>query len=408
MSYLISLILLLLPTYLIRFSIFGIPTTVLEILIYVIFLYGLFQAKKIGFRPVTFKIILPILLLVLALIISIIIAPDKRMALGEFKGFFVDPMLVFWLVWQFVEKDDIGKILAGLIASGTFVAIYTIVEKILGQTTADGRVIGIFGYSPNYVALYLAPVAVLLFGLQLTVHRPLLKNKLIRLTVNGLLLTVILAAMYFSGSRGGFLAVAAGIGIFVIIHNWLWIKKRLSAKIIITVLILMALYTSWIFFRPDFSVSPESGGRIATSNNLRFTIWQTTLELASKQPIFGVGLGNFQNAFGGLTQNRANFSEYITPLAATPHNIFLMFYLETGLLGLFSFFWLLVIFYRQALKNIVTNSTAVILVAVMSSILIYGLVEASIWKNDLSIIFWTIFGLAWTRENANLKMQKSK
>ena len=42
MTYLIFLILLLLPTYLIRFSVFGIPTTFLEILIYLVFVYGLF------------------------------------------------------------------------------------------------------------------------------------------------------------------------------------------------------------------------------------------------------------------------------------------------------------------------------------------------------------------------------
>src|SRR3990172_8981196 len=110
MSYLISLIFLLLPAYLIRFSILGIPTTLLEVLIYLVFLYGLWRAKKEGFRKIPAKIYLPAGLLIIALIISALISPDKRTALGEFKGFFIDPLLVFWLIYQFIRKEDLPKI----------------------------------------------------------------------------------------------------------------------------------------------------------------------------------------------------------------------------------------------------------------------------------------------------------
>src|SRR3990172_12365537 len=131
MSYLISLILLLLPTYLIRFSIpaspaggFNIPTTLLEIFIYVVFLIGLWQAKKIGFRKIPLKIYLPTSFLIISLIISTIIAPDKLVPLGILKGFFIDPLLVFWLVWQFIKKEDFPKLFWGLIGSGTFVGVH--------------------------------------------------------------------------------------------------------------------------------------------------------------------------------------------------------------------------------------------------------------------------------------------
>jgi len=395
MSYLISLILLLLPAYLIRFSVFRIPTTVLEILIYAIFLYGLWQAKKDGFRPIRARIFLPISLLILALIISTIISPDKRVALGEFKGFFIDPLLVFWLIYQFAKKEDLKKFFLALFLSGGFVACQTIVLKFLGSTTPDGRVIGIFGYSPNYLALFLAPITVLLIAsIPTTDYRLPLNNKFLRLAIVGILSAIYLLAIYFSGSRGGILAIAAGLGVFFILHFWQWIRHRLSSQIIIGILIMMAIYTSWVLFRPDFNVSPENGGRIATSNNLRFEIWQTSIELGRKQPILGVGLGNFQNAFRDLTKNRGNFPEYITPMALTPHNIFLMFWLSTGILGLVAFVWLLIEFFREGLKKLKLPMAAV-LMAMMASIVVYGLVESSIWKNDLSIIFWVMWGLIW-------------
>lgn len=391
MTYLISLILLLLPSYLIRFSFFGIPTTFLEILIYLVFIYGLWLAKKVGLRKIPVKIILPIGLLILSLIISVIIAPVKSVALGEFKGFFIDPLLVFWLIYQFVKKEDIPKIFWALILTGTFVAVHTIIQKILGNVTIDDRVIGIFGYSPNYTALFLAPIAVLTvtYGFEFAVKK---KYWLFLLLLTSYF--VLLSAIYFSGSRGGLLAVGAGIGIFLIAYYWSWIRKRLLSQIIIAILIIAAIYTSWTFFRPDFRVTKELGGRVATSNNLRYQIWQTTVELSKNHPILGVGLGNYQNAFSELTKNRGNFPEYITPMALTPHNIFLMFWLSTGILGILGFVWLLILFFREAFKKINDKTTCIIL-AVMSSIILYGLIESSIWKNDLSIIFWVIWGLVW-------------
>jgi len=393
MIYLISSILLLLPAYLIRFSIFGIPSTVLEILIYVVFLYGLWQARKNGFKPIPLKIWIVPAALVIALIISTIISPDKRVALGEFKGFFIDPLLFLWLLWQFGKKEKLPMLFVSLILSGLFVAIHTVLQKILGHVTPDGRVIGIFGYSPNYLALFLMPIAVLVFSLG---WYYLAKKKVLWSLGADLTFILIGLAIYFSGSRGGIMSLAFGLGIFFLAKYWRFIGQRFSSKIIVAILILAAIYTAWTFIRPDFSASPASG-RVASSNNVRWQIWQASWELGTKNiknSLLGVGLGNFQNAFGELTKDRANFPEYITPMALTPHNIYLMFWLSTGLLGLLSFLALLVLFFREIRKNL-SGEFAPIILGVFSAIAIYGLVEASIWKNDLSIIFFFFWGAAW-------------
>ncbi len=390
MIYLISLILFLLPTYLIRFSIFNIPTTLLEVLIYLILIVGIVIAKREGFRKIPLKIWIPISILVLGLIISVIISPDKRTALGELKGFFIDPLIVFWLIWQFVKKNDLSKIFFALSLSGLMVAVHTIVLKILGNTAFDGRVIGVFGYSPNYTALFLAPISVAVFGYIFWFQA---KKSYLYATASILLLVIYILAIYFSGSRGGFLAVATGLTVFLIAYYWSWIRTRISAKVIIAILILGAIYTSWTFLKPDFSVSPEVG-RMASSNNIRWLIWDAALELGAKHPILGIGLGNFQNAFNELTKERANFPEYITPMALTPHNLYLMFWLSVGILGIIGFIWVIIAFLKQVFKKF-KSKEAVILIAIMATILSYGLIEASIWKNDLSIIFWTVWGLAW-------------
>ena len=393
MTYLLGLILLLLPSYLIRFSILGIPSTVLEILIYVVFLIGLNQARIQGFKKIPREIFLPISTLLVALVISTIISPDKRTALGELKGFFIDPLFFLWLLWQFGKKEKLPLLFVSLIFSGLFVAIHTVLQKILGHVTPDGRVIGIFGYSPNYLALFLMPIGVLTIGYS---FQFLATRRYYHFAGLWLLATINLLAIYFSGSRGGIMALVFGIGIFFLAKYWRFVAQRFSAKIIIATLILVAIYTAWTFIRPNFSASPDSG-RVASSNNVRWQIWQASWELGTKDiknALLGVGLGNFQNAFGELTKDRANFPEYITPMALTPHNIYLMFWLSTGILGLLSLLALLVLFFRQALKNL-SGEFAPIILGVFSAIAIYGLVEAVSWKNDLSIIFFFFWGVVW-------------
>ena len=93
MKYLIGLIALALPTYLIRFDIFGVPSTLLEIIIYLVFLYGLFSLGYSHLLKTKKTIWLLIGVLLLAALASVFISPLKTTALGQFKAFFVDPIL---------------------------------------------------------------------------------------------------------------------------------------------------------------------------------------------------------------------------------------------------------------------------------------------------------------------------
>lgn len=401
MKYLIGLIALSLPTYLIRFEIGGIPTTVLEVIIYVVFIYGLVNIAYCQWLKVKKKFWLPIGVLLLSLILSFYIAPDKLAALGQIKAYFIDPLLILWLMICYLGIKDFIWIFYGLAGSGLFVSIHTIVQKIIGNITPDGRVIGIFGYSPNYVALFLAPISVMLLCYILQFK---LKNKSVNYwtlfkVATSVPVAIFLMAIYFSGSRSGLLAVAGGVVFYSILFFWDFIKKRAWLKIAIGLLIIAAIIGSWFAFRPDFQAS---GGRVTSSNNLRWQIWQTSLELGAKHPVFGVGLANFQNSFDELTQNRGNYPEYITPQALTPHNIFLMFWLSLGLLGLAAFIWLLVIFYQTGLRNL-ESFWSKILLSTMTVIILQGLVDTPYFKNDLAVLFWLIFAgvILLNQEKAN-------
>ncbi|MCL5795382.1 MAG: O-antigen ligase family protein, partial [Patescibacteria group bacterium] len=374
------------------------PTTLLEVLIYVaaiitlvkflIFNFKfLFKLKFLIFKQTT--ILIPIILFVMAGIVSVIIAPDKREALGLFKAYIFDPILFFWvIVTNFQIKNSIKIsnfkfkiILNALILSGFFVALQAIWQKITGQVAADGRVLGVFGYSPNYLALYLAHLAFLAFGFVIEMKN-IYSNKIRLWQISYFIaFLVMLLAIWFSGSRGALAATLVSISIFFAIKYWRIIKTSITLKILLYCYIVILLVGGWQIIKPNWTLSPDSG-RISTSNNIRWEIYKTTTKdilPVNNQWLWGVGLGNYQNYFSEITQERVNFPEWISPMALTPHNIFLTIWVNLGLLGLIAFVWLICLFFQfsafsfQSSVGKNTNSYSLLLISVMIAILIQGL-----------------------------------
>jgi len=430
MIYFTSLIILFLPSYLIRFCIFGIPTTLLEILIYVAFIVTLIlklKSKNEKLQPKTKKIIIPIILFVISGIISVIIAPDKREALGLFKAYIFDPIIFFWLVIvSFKQNKNSFKILIkSLILSGTLVSIHVIWQKISGNITPDGRVLGIFGYNPNYLAFYLAPILVLVHGLEMMIIDQYQEaNKVgffasLKMVYNkiwfyDIVFILIIASIWFSGSRAGILAVIIGCGAYYVLRYWqIIVSKKISAFILFCLLTLSIIIGAKMVM-PDWSLTRENGGRISSSNNVRWEIWQTTVKdilPRGNNWLLGVGLGNYQNYFTNLTKDRVNYSEWISPLAFTPHNLFLNIWVNLGLLGLVSFVWIIIIFFKATSNKATSNKEIyqsnylvtchLLLVTTMITILIQGLVDSPIWKNDLAVMFWLFIALGYILQKHN-------
>ena len=85
------------------------------------------------------------------------------------------------------------------------------------------------------------------------------------------------------------------------------------------------------------------------------------------------------------------------------HNVFLHFWINTGTIGLIGFVVLVVKFFKQTLvafkqqRNILLGSV----IAAMVALLVHGLFDAAYWKNDLSVLFWTVlaFGIILSRNS---------
>jgi O-antigen ligase len=135
--------------------------------------------------------------------------------------------------------------------------------------------------------------------------------------------------------------------------------------------------------------------------------------MVGDHPLLGVGPDNFlhyyapRRAPGAPWYNNCQPGEgYIEPGAidepclSHPHNEILDFWLSTGILGLLSFIWLEVIFWRVSLRGWarwrVRREAPLALgaMAAMLAALVHGLVDNSYFLIDLSLIFWYLVALA--------------
>jgi O-antigen ligase len=120
---------------------------------------------------------------------------------------------------------------------------------------------------------------------------------------------------------------------------------------------------------------------------VRLYQWQETLDMLKDHSLLGVGLDNYQNAFAPYQKTTG------IEIFKYPHNIFLNFWSELGLLGLISIFWLMIIFFKTTLLSIFNNPNRLIYLGLLAgfiTLLIHGLVDVPFFKNDLAVLWWLI------------------
>ncbi len=370
----LAVLLFLLPTYQIRFTLLGFPTTLLELFI-IIFLAAvaaerpsLAPLKKLG------KINWAAGLFVLAAVIGTIVSPEKTKALGELKSFFIEPLLLFYaMVLIFSEAENLKLSLQSLFISSGLISLFGFVQyftlsglpiRFWGTGLEPERITSVFDY-PNALALFLGP----LFGLfAILIYK---KYRLFHhewIEILGLLLMA--AALFLTFSRGAWIAVLLALGLFLFREH-----RRVGFGILL--IILLGLLTiAPIRNRLVSGLSDASG-------NAHWQLVQAGIQKVQLEPLLGNGLYGFRT-----TLKQLNFQGEILNY---PHNIFLNFWLETGLLGLIALALIIsATAGRQKKHPTVQGLGAGIFLLI---IILHGLVDVPYFKNDLSILFWFAISL---------------
>ena len=416
-------VIFLLPIYLLRFTLSDIPTTALEIIIYILFFLWLIKNRKnLDIRKSVSDFfrndkILAVgtTLLFFGVILSTIHSSDLRTSLGVLKGWFVDPFL-FFLVFIDVIKNQkqIVILLRSLILSGFAVALVSIGYALSDILTFDGRLRAIYE-SPNYLAMYLSPAflfAVYLFIFQkgpllsfrTEVRNPSVEKNYYNVCLNAvkrfffsplspqnnkkgqaIILLSLAVVLLLTKSYGAILGIAVALFCFSLKRYQNRSTKLFSDnKKTLTVLAVVALALFSFLSFQKYEQLLNAGERSSLAS--RFMIWDASREMLEDSPIFGIGPGTFQKTY--LDYQSRFTVPYLEWAVPQPHNTLLAFYLQSGLIGLVGFVLILFWLCKRA-------KASDIVFIFLIYFLIHGLVDTLYWKNDLAMVFWLVVGVGF-------------
>lgn len=413
----IASVLLLLPLYIIRLSIFTIPTTLLELSIIGLSIGFFYKLIKNRNSMSFFGYFLLVFFLIIISIISTKISNESIKSLGILKSYIFEPIIYFIiLINSFKTRKELEILIKFIGTSSLCLSIYAIFQKITGigisetdpswKIYSTRRVTSIFPY-PNALGLFIAPIiTIFLFRIIIKIQNNFkylilsLKTLIFNILFDLIVFTTGLFAIIFARSSGALLGI-----IFSLVLYFFIIYKNKIRFILISSIIFILLISCPITY-PIVNKNLLLGD---FSGKIRIQMWKETYMMIKDNFILGGGLNNFKNTI-------KPYHEYtFFELYLYPHNIILNFWSELGFFG-FLIFTIIVIKFFKNNYNIYNNTldlfwndkkndknnkiinykknTSIQLSLAMTTLIMHGLVDVPYFKNDLSILFWFIIAMS--------------
>ena len=253
----------------------------------------------------------------------------------------------------------------------------------------DTRVYSYLG-NPNLLASYLIPAVA--FSLAALIIWQTLSQKILA----GFALCLNVACVYFTDSRGGWIALIATAVVLLLGLKFWWAeylspfwRKWLIPTVIVLFIGLLAVA---VFFVEPLRLRVLSlfAGRGDSSNNFRINVWIAVFEMLKDYPLIGIGPGNevFNQIYPLYMQT--NFT------ALSTYCVFLEIALETGIVGIIAFVAMIiatVIRGIQLIKHlkIKSNLQGVWTIAALASITglaTQGLVDTVWYRPQVNTLWW--------------------
>lgn len=365
---LIQGLVIVLPSYLIRFSVAGIHVNLLDVLIGLACATTLlwFRHGRLG----VWKYIMGSFALIG--IIAVAVSNQPLAAMGLYKSYIIAPMLVGIMVLMI--RPRLEAIVTAVAILVSFIALIGAWQVFSGSGIPapwnvpgkNFRITSVYDY-PNAVGLLLAPLLALLASYLL--QRGKHVSWLLPVFFVGCL------AIVWSHSDGAVFAVAAAVVFSLLFTKWRW--WVVGGVGVLAIGLLLFGPTREILLLQD------------TSGEVRLALWQGTVNLLAHHPLTGAGLAGFPDLYAQYKLDRH------VELLLYPHNLILDFWVELGILGVIWLIGVLIRFFSKQLKH--ASRTNIAVMSAMVAILVYGLVDVPYFKNDLAVLFWLLITLADTQ-----------
>ena len=361
---------------------------------------------------------------------------------GRYEGFttlLVYVLLIFITTNYIRSKEQFKRILILAVVAASLMSIYGIIQRAgldpyaWGGVPTKERVIGTIG-QPNFLAAYLDMAFMLGFVLLLKIReepkpeaedfKKGKKKKIVKLEKSWLermqpLITIALitglsliyTGMLFTQSRGGLLALIAGLTLFgilvdkkLVLRNW----KRLT----ILGAILLAI-TAITFANPAtsplgrFAAEMKGEERLTGEEALRsefkggagsrIETWTSGFRIVADHPLFGVGPEVIKMIFPRYETEGFRFAEGFHVKQDRMHNETMDMGVTRGIITLIIYVWLLFTFFNIGIKAWRESQDAwlkLLLVSLLGAAVTYLVQnQFSFGVVAITTLFWVIIGM---------------
>lgn len=246
---------------------------------------------------------------------SVFVTVNPAYFLNDYVEVFTKGIIIYFLIVNIVDKKDyINPIQVSLVISILEKAVISFYKSVVLGITADGErltSVGILENSNDIAAILILSVPFLLARFRKGYSIP------IKVVIYSFISLVYGYLVWESKSRGAILGYGA---LFIV---WFFVNLKTRKQMITTTII-----GSLVLLGLIFSVKRDSGD-INESTKNRITYWKAGLKMGAKNPVLGVGYGNFQVKLFEYTDGHVGSEGRYK----TVHSNWLLPLAETGVLG---------------------------------------------------------------------------
>lgn len=268
------------------------------------------------------KLFLSLLLLNFSMYLSAIVAINKKIAITNSIRFSFYVFIFYLISYTLKNKKQIFNIINAFIVTtviSSIVSIYQIFKlfSIDEPINSNNRIHSFLENSNNLGAYTILAIFILIMFMIKS------EKKSFKIFF-GFTTLLLLINIISSQSRNALIGLCIGIFLVAILYD----KRFIILSIILPILLF---------------IIPQSRLRILeildpSQNISRFKIWEAAKMMIKDNPIFGVGYENFQVQYPIYVNNNPETLLYAEGYVALhPHNIFLKFQSELGILGTIAF-----------------------------------------------------------------------
>lgn len=359
-----------------------------------------------GLHPKVTPIHLLVLLYWGISVVACALSPVKQAAatgLGKLTLY----LLLFALMARVLRSPRIRSwIIALVLHVSLIISVYGLRQWFFGAkalatwvdpTSNAAKLTRVYSYlgNPNLLAGYLIPAVALSLAAIFVWQRLLTKALAATMFVVN---SVCLVQTY---SRGGWIGFVVCLFVFLVLLVY-WHSVQLPSEwrpwampVLVggsaAVILLAVLFVEPVRER----VASMFVGREDSSNNFRINVWSAVLEMIRDRPIIGIGPGN--TAFNKVypLYMRARYS------ALSAYSILLEVAVETGLIGLSCFAWLLIVTFNQGVQQVRRLRTLanpngfwlIAAIAAMFGMLSHNLFDTVWYRPEVNTLWWLMVAL---------------